>query len=183
MDDYIKVTGSAGTNGFYPVPGGSSLSSGQAVVTADKTAKGKVIPALPAIPDDEEWYRVIEAAITPTNPTTPTAPASDLDENISFTGQNISDAPSTNPSIMTLSPRLQNGEMWVTMTFSQPPAGGEQRWIMYNNLRWFTQAQIEARGYALGREHNFQCFDFSGQPAGNKRTDQRPNAEQRLTMF
>jgi hypothetical protein len=113
----------------------------------------------------------------------PGNPSGELEEEIQFTGQNVSDAPSTNPSLMTLTPRVENGEIRITMTFTQPPAAGEERWLLYNNLRWFRQSEIEARGFAFGREHLFQCFDFVGAPAGEKRLDTRPNAEQRITFF
>jgi hypothetical protein len=73
MSDYLKVIGSAGSNGFYPVPDGSSLSSAQAVLAVDGSPAGKVIAQLPAPPAGKEWRKVTEVT-TPTNPTTPTEP-------------------------------------------------------------------------------------------------------------
>jgi hypothetical protein len=115
-----------------------------------------------------------------TGPTDPGNPTNDLEEEIVFTGQNLSDAPSNNPDVMSISyTYLGNGE------FSVSVSGNDKGnlWICYNTMDYQSVADIEARTYRCGVPHLFLGYIMPGVPSDERRSDGTPNAHQILSVF
>jgi hypothetical protein len=114
-----------------------------------------------------------------TDPVDPGTPTDELEEDIVFTGQNVSDAPSTNPAVMSVAfTYIGNGENTAKVSWTQTPADGKSLRIVFNTMGYMSVAEIEARTYFCGEDNLFQGYHMSGNGDDNQRSDSTPNATQ-----
>jgi hypothetical protein len=114
-----------------------------------------------------------------TDPTDPGEPTDELEEDIVFTGQNVSDAPSTNPAVMSVAfTYVGNGENTAKVSWTQTPADGKSLRIVFNTMGYMSVAEVEARTYFSGEDNLFQGYHMSGNGDDNQRSDSTPNATQ-----
>jgi hypothetical protein len=110
---------------------------------------------------------VIQAALT----------AGNLEDEV-FYGQNVSDAPSSNPSVMdVVFTYLGNGRWSAKVNSTATPGAGRSLRICYNSMGYKSVAEIEARTY-LTMTHLFQGYHMTGNGDDGQRSDQILNAHQ-----
>jgi hypothetical protein len=111
--------------------------------------------------------------------------AGNLEEEIVYTGVNVSDAPSTNPGVMNVVfTFIGNGECSAKVNATSTPDGGKSLRIVYNTMRPYLSIQeIEARTYACGEEHLFQGYHMTGAGDDSQRSDSTINAHQLITYM
>jgi hypothetical protein len=110
--------------------------------------------------------------------------AGNLEEEIIYTGQNVSDAPSNNPSLMSITPiYIGNGEWRAQVTYRAAEGNRSVR-ICYNSMMpYLSASEIEGRTFACGEEHLFQGYWMTGQGDDGQRSDSTPNAHQLITVM
>jgi hypothetical protein len=119
-----------------------------------------------------------------TGPVDPGEPTDDLEEDITFTGQNVSDAPSSNPAVMdVVFTFLGTDECSAKVNWTSQPEAGKTLRICYNTMGYLSVADIEARTYACGEEHLFQGYHMTGMGDDGQRSDTIPNAHQLICYF
>jgi hypothetical protein len=119
-----------------------------------------------------------------TGPTDPGNPSDDLEDEIVFTGQNVSDAPSTNPDVMEVIPTyLGNGEWSAKIKSTIQPEAGKSLRICFDTMGYLSVAEIEGRNYPCGEEVIFQGYHMTGNGDDGQRSDSTINAHQLVCIM
>lgn len=189
---FVDVDGVISTRNVAGLPGGLSYvvnSNGDIVISGTPTGAATATVTVTATDNgglsvSDQFTITVAAKPTTVIPTTPVAGSN------TYSGQNVSEAGSTNTNIMNLVFTIDEDGM-VKATESATGDVDGQRWYLLpfrdgggsgDNQSYYTKEQMEADRFPQGRYMVFICLVMQGTPADSKHRDGPYHAEQRA-MF